>query len=200
MRDRRQDEARAHRRSRPERATAMNWRRQADIQPRPESVPRKLSGYLENERASTGGLTLCTGHSRFKMIAIAAIIFVLIAPRWGAGASSEALFLEVLVQRFALFIDAGYLYAEGGKLCCGSPSRRRFTVNERELNLMLTKQMGERCGLSLLRTYWYDAARYGLRTVSQQAIAGLPNVKLRLGRLNALGQQKGVDALLYRDL
>ena len=31
-------------------------------------------------------------------------------------------------------------------------------------------------------------------------IAALPNVKLRLGRLNAQGQQKGVDALIYRDL
>jgi len=109
--------------------------------------------------------------------------------------------LEVLlVQRFALFVDAGYLYAEGGKLCCGTASRRRFKVNERELNVMLSKMMRQRCGLSLLRTYWYDGARHGLRTVSQQAIACLPNVKLRLGRVNARGQQKGVDALIYRDL
>lgn len=104
------------------------------------------------------------------------------------------------MQRFALFVDAGYLYAEGGKLCCGTASRRRFMVNERELNVMLAKMMRERCGLSFLRTYWYDGARHGVRTVSQQAIACLPNVKLRLGRVNAGGQQKGVDALIYRDL
>ena len=28
----------------------------------------------------------------------------------------------------------------------------------------------------------------------------MPNVKLRLGRINAKNQQKGVDALIYRDL
>ncbi len=104
------------------------------------------------------------------------------------------------MDQFALFLDAGYLYAEGGKLCCGTASRRRFEVNERDLNVMLTNVLRERCGLRFLRTYWYDGARFGLRTVSQQAIACLPNVKLRLGRINARGQQKGVDALIYRDL
>jgi hypothetical protein len=58
----------------------------------------------------------------------------------------------------------------------------------------------ERCGRPVLRTYWYDGAKDGLPTVDQQVIAALPNVKLRLGRLNARKQQKGVDALIYRDL
>lgn len=36
--------------------------------------------------------------------------------------------------------------------------------------------------------------------MAQQIVAALPNVKFRMGRLNAHGQQKGVDALIYRDL
>jgi hypothetical protein len=56
------------------------------------------------------------------------------------------------------------------------------------------------CALPVLRTYWYDGAKKGIATPSQQTIAALPNVKLRLGRLNTKGEQKGVDALIYRDL
>jgi uncharacterized LabA/DUF88 family protein len=58
----------------------------------------------------------------------------------------------------------------------------------------------EGSGLPVLRTYWYDGAKGGVATTSQQLIGALPNVKLRLGRLNAQMQQKGVDALIYRDL
>ena len=54
--------------------------------------------------------------------------------------------------------------------------------------------------VQVLRTYWYDAARDGIRTQEQRAIAALPDVKLRLGRLNAQNEQKGVDALIYRDM
>lgn len=104
------------------------------------------------------------------------------------------------MDRCAIFVDAGYLYAEGGKLCCGTPSRPRFTVDVAALNLALRDAATERTGLAVLRTYWYDGARDGIPTASQQAVAALPNVKLRLGRLNVRKQQKGVDALIYRDL
>ena len=104
------------------------------------------------------------------------------------------------MDRFALFVDAGYLYAEGGKLCSGTPSRQGFELNVKELNTMLRELARDRCNLAALRTYWYDGARDGIRTASHQEIAGLPNVKLRLGGINLRGQQKGVDALIYRDL
>ena len=104
------------------------------------------------------------------------------------------------MDRFAVFVDAGYLYAEGAKLCCRATSRNRFTVDAEKLNTMLCELSRGRCGLGYLRTYWYDGARSGVRTLAQQEIAALPNVKLRLGRVNARGQQKGVDALIYRDL
>ena len=55
-------------------------------------------------------------------------------------------------------------------------------------------------GAPTLRLYWYDAAKDGIRTAEQLKIAELPQVKLRLGRLNSQRQQKGVDALIYRDM
>ena len=104
------------------------------------------------------------------------------------------------MDRYALFLDAGYLYAEGGKLCCGTPSRQGFTLDAVNLNSMLRDLAYARCGLGALRTYWYDGARDGVKTATHQEIAALPNVKLRLGHINLRGQQKGVDALIYRDL
>ncbi len=54
--------------------------------------------------------------------------------------------------------------------------------------------------MPVLRAYWYDAARDGIRTAEQRTIAAMDDVKLRLGRLNGQNQQKGVDALIYRDM
>jgi uncharacterized LabA/DUF88 family protein len=97
-------------------------------------------------------------------------------------------------------VDAGYLFAAGGELCCGTKARNRIQLDASEANRLLTDLATTRCQLPVLRTYWYDGARDGIPTASQQIVASLPNVKLRLGRLNAKNQQKGVDALIYRDL
>jgi len=104
------------------------------------------------------------------------------------------------VDRCAVFVDAGYLFAAGGELCCGTKARNRIQLDASEANRLLTDLATTRCQLPVLRTYWYDGARDGIPTASQQVVASLPNVKLRLGRLNARNQQKGVDALIYRDL
>ncbi len=104
------------------------------------------------------------------------------------------------MDRSAIFVDAGYLYAAGGELCCGIRSRQRLQLDAPGINDLLVEIATQSCGLPVLRTYWYDGARDGIPTPTQQAIASLPNVKLRLGRLNVRNQQKGVDALIYRDL
>ncbi len=104
------------------------------------------------------------------------------------------------MDRFAVFVDAGYLYAGAGKLCCGTPKRKLLQVDDMGVNKLLVSLAERGCGLLPLRTYWYDGARDGISTPEQQRIAALPNVKLRLGRLNINNQQKGVDALIYRDL
>ncbi|MGH3998959.1 MAG: NYN domain-containing protein [Pseudonocardiaceae bacterium] len=103
------------------------------------------------------------------------------------------------MDRCAVLVDAGYLYAEGGKLCCGTSARGRIMLQSSLAVELLQRVALETTRLPVLRTYWYDGARDGIRTQEQRQVAGLPNVKLRLGRLTNNGQ-KGVDALIYRDL
>ena len=105
------------------------------------------------------------------------------------------------MDRCALFIDAGYLLAEGGGLCLGTKQRAFFTCRIPELLKALEESAKTHCGLSqLLRTYWYDGAFDGVPSSPQREIARLSNVKIRIGRLGSTGKQKGVDALLVRDL
>ena len=104
------------------------------------------------------------------------------------------------MDRCAVFVDAGYLYAEGGKLIGPGPSRRNVQLDASGANQFLVDLAVTGCRLPVLRTYWYDGAREGIPTAEHQAISDLPNVKLRLGRLNRRNQQKGVDALIYHDL
>ena len=103
------------------------------------------------------------------------------------------------MDRHATFVDAGYVFAAGGELCCGTNDRRRFDLDVPGLRDHLNNVAKEATGLSALRMYWYDAAPYNGPTSDHQAIALLPNIKLRLGRIKS-GRQKGVDALIYHDL
>ena len=107
------------------------------------------------------------------------------------------------MERYAIFVDAGYLLAEAGDLLFDTLNRteqkRRPSCNYEELFPRLEKLAGEDCRLPLLRIYWYDAAHDGLPTSNHKRIARLRNVKVRLGRIIG-GNQKGVDALIYRDL
>ncbi|GAA2085517.1 NYN domain-containing protein [Actinomadura alba] len=102
--------------------------------------------------------------------------------------------------RYAVFVDAGYLYAASGALLLDATSRREYRVAAEKLIRALTSHAAEELRGELLRVYWFDAAPKRQPTVDQRVIANLPLVKLRLGNLNAQGQQKGVDAQLRADL
>lgn len=104
------------------------------------------------------------------------------------------------MDRCGLFVDAGYLYAAGGELCCGERKRSKFDVDVAGFVTALTDIVTDDCGLPLLRVYWYDGAKRRIPTRFQQDVAAVTNVKLRLGSMNGRNQQKGVDALIYRDL
>jgi hypothetical protein len=104
------------------------------------------------------------------------------------------------LDRCAVFVDAGYLFASGGLLCHNTRKRGELTLDEVQLLAWLCKEAQAHAKVEVLRTYWYDGARSGIPTESQKRIAARPGVKLRLGRVNGAGQQKGVDALIYRDL
>lgn len=105
------------------------------------------------------------------------------------------------MDRSAIFVDAGYLLAAGGALTCGKPSRSAFVCDYPGLAKKLGEWVEAHNGgsLSCLRTYWYDGAINAVPTSDHERIGGLPYVKVRLGRI-IKGEQKGVDALVYRDL
>ncbi|MFK4597970.1 NYN domain-containing protein [Streptomyces pristinaespiralis] len=101
----------------------------------------------------------------------------------------------------AIFVDAGYVYAAAGLLVAGTEDRRSFDLDaEGLIEAFIDKARTIFADSRLLRVYWYDGARRRIHTSEQQAIAELPDVKVRLGNLNANNQQKGVDSLIRTDL
>lgn len=103
------------------------------------------------------------------------------------------------MDRFALLIDAGYVFASVAELLAGSPDRRNVRCDFAKFVAEITADLAKRCGLPLLRTYWYDASLSGQPEFDQEAIADIDGVRLRLGRL-VRGEQKGVDSRIVRDL
>jgi uncharacterized LabA/DUF88 family protein len=105
-----------------------------------------------------------------------------------------------VLARYAVMVDVGYIYAAAGELLFGTSSRRDFRVDAVGLISAITKHADEFVRGELLRVYWYDAARDRVPTIDQRVVAQQPWVKLRLGNLNARGQQKGVDANIRADM
>ncbi|WP_433252088.1 NYN domain-containing protein [Streptosporangium sp. CA-135522] len=105
-----------------------------------------------------------------------------------------------VAAKYAVLVDVGYLYAAAGEVLLGAKERKEYRVAADELIQALQKHAETRIHGELLRIYWYDAARDRVPTVDQRVIAQLPWVKVRLGNLNARGQQKGVDAQIRSDL
>ena len=97
-------------------------------------------------------------------------------------------------------VDVGYIYAAAGELLFSSASRREYRVDTDKLIQALTRHADSQVRGELLRVYWYDAARDRVPTIDQRVIAQMAWVKLRLGNLNARGQQKGVDAQIRADM
>jgi uncharacterized LabA/DUF88 family protein len=104
------------------------------------------------------------------------------------------------LARYAIMIDVGYIYAAAGELLFSVTSRREYRVDTDKLIQALTRHADGLVRGELLRVYWYDAARDRVPTIDQRVIAQMARVKLRLGNLNARGQQKGVDAQIRADM
>ncbi|RDI74260.1 NYN domain-containing protein [Gaiella occulta] len=103
------------------------------------------------------------------------------------------------MDRFGVFVDAGYLYAASGKLLFGTTDRKKFSLNFESIVERLIALGKKDSGSSYLRTYWYDGARNAVPSAQHLIVANLSGVKLRLGRLTPHGQ-KGVDSRIVRDL
>lgn len=104
-------------------------------------------------------------------------------------------------MRAAVFVDAGYLFAQGSALLAGSGQPREcLALDIPKLVAALKEAARASCSLPLLRIYWYDAMRLGRPEPEQSALADANDIKLRLGQINSAGKQKGVDALIITDL
>ena len=104
------------------------------------------------------------------------------------------------MDRTAVFVDAGYVFASGSRALSGEKLQRSQLHLDHEAVLrLLAALVAELTGLPLLRVYWYDGASTG-PNAAHVALAYRPSLKLRLGQVDAHGQQQGVDQLLVTDL
>lgn len=107
------------------------------------------------------------------------------------------------MDRCAVFVDAGYLFAQGSVALTGSKKLRSELLLDAPtvIDELIALAYAKAPDCRILRVYWYDGAIGGSRPTSDQAlVANLDDVKLRLGFINSHGQQKGVDSLIVTDL
>lgn len=110
------------------------------------------------------------------------------------------------MDRYAIFVDAGYFFAAGAQAAFGlrTPPITRKQVSVKSPQAMLGALCHEAAAttdnLPLLRVYWYDAMPGPRMSLDQSALALLSGVKLRLGAMNSAGEQKGVDSLIVTDI
>ena len=108
-------------------------------------------------------------------------------------------------MRVAIFVDAGYLYAEGSKslsTSSGTPLPRASVALDLPAAIAQLRAIAAATVLDspLLRIYWYDGVLRGDLSEEQRQLATMRDVKFRAGIVNSAGQQKGVDSLIVTDL
>lgn len=103
------------------------------------------------------------------------------------------------MDRCALFVDAGYVLADGAMAVHGTRRRDAVSWDYSGLLELLNGISFEHTRLPLLRCYWYEVTAEGRRAPEHDALADIPGLKLRLGRVRP-GRREGVDLMAYRDL
>jgi uncharacterized LabA/DUF88 family protein len=104
------------------------------------------------------------------------------------------------MDRVAFFVDAGYLFAQGSILITGEKlPRGEILFNIPKAIEALQQFASKEAKVPLLRIYWYDGTATGPSS-QHMALAIKPNVKVRLGFVNTVGEQKGVDSLIVTDM
>ena len=103
------------------------------------------------------------------------------------------------MDRCALFVDAGYVLADGAMAVHGTRHRDSVSWDYSGLLKFLSGLAQDRSGLPVLRCYWYEAAAEGRRTSEHDALADVAGLKLRLGRVRP-GPREGIETEMHRDL
>jgi hypothetical protein len=103
------------------------------------------------------------------------------------------------LDRCALFVDAGYVLAEGAQAVHGTRNRDSVSWDYAGLLKLLGGLSRDRTGLPLLRCYWYDTAAEGGRAAEHDTLADVPGVKLRLSKARP-NRKEGVEAEIRKDL
>lgn len=103
------------------------------------------------------------------------------------------------MDRCALFVDAGYVLADGAMAVHGTRRRESVSWDYAGLLQLLGGMAREQTGLPMLRCYWYEATVEGRRSAEHDALADLPGVKLRLAKMRP-GRREGVEGEIHRDL
>jgi uncharacterized LabA/DUF88 family protein len=106
------------------------------------------------------------------------------------------------LDRIAVFVDAGYLLTQGSAALCGAKQPRASIILDEKplLSQLEAFALAREPGCSFLRIYWYDGLIGFRETAEQRRLGDSPFVKLRLGTVNAHGDQKGVDSLIVTDI
>ena len=106
------------------------------------------------------------------------------------------------MDRYAVFVDAGYYNVAASVALSGTTGRRQVRFDLARLARALA-DLGRALSepASLLRVYWYDACPNEAPSSWHRTLADQANLKLRLGDLRGSPpRQKGVDTLLVHDL
>ena len=103
------------------------------------------------------------------------------------------------MDRCALFVDAGYVLAEGALAVHGTRNRDSVSWDYAGLLKLLGGLSRDRTGLPLLRCYWYDTAADGGRAAEHDILTDVPGVKLRLSKSRP-NRKEGVEAEIRKDL
>ena len=103
------------------------------------------------------------------------------------------------MDRCALFVDAGYVLADGAMAVHGTSQLESVSWDYAGLLQFFANLAADRTGQQLLRCYWYEATVDGRRSPEHDILADLPGLMLRLGRMRP-GKREGVETEIHRDL
>jgi len=111
------------------------------------------------------------------------------------------------VDRFAVFVDAGYLFKQGAQAVEEKDEdfgRDRVSLKGQPPTILKHLiELGQQKALerTLLRIYWYDGATREGPSRTHEQLAHLDDVKVRLGAMSEFeNRQKEVDSLIVMDL